>query len=337
MRTLRQRQAAHADDGRIEAWTATSSRAAIAHLEEDGRAVLAARLPDDAEPVALVRDLAVRAAAGTFPLWLPGAEGITDATEASREAARRIAAFEARRSCLFGPFAEAMAVAALRDGPAARVHGFSDATTIRQCGQLLERAHPDAAGICLVLALPSSEPLGRDRELSLVWLAELGAFTMRIVGPGAGALERIPARHGPGGSAEAADPVPAYATPVSGRPSPLSVVENRLERYLAACDWSAGRRWNHTIAPGPLEPPLRVDLVWRDERVIVEIDGPEHAGAKYADDRRRDRVLQSLGYAVLRFTNEEVGEDVARAAAEIGNFLQKTRKGRTDGEEPRSA
>lgn len=217
---------------------------------------------------------------------------------------------------------------------------------IRECHKLIARSYPGTRGVALVLTLAQETPPGRDRELSLIWLAELETFVLRLVGPGAGHLERIPMRtasrsaDAAGEIAGAARPTPPpflpYVTPLSGRPNPISETENRLEKHLAQCSWALGRRWNHTISPGPVEPPLRVDLVWEAERCIVEIDGPEHASlAKYEADRRRDRVLQHGGFAVLRFTNAEVNGDLARTAGEIGAYVERVRRGNDNGNKPR--
>ena len=77
--------------------------------------------------------------------------------------------------------------------------------------------------------------------------------------------------------------------------------------------------------------PVRVDLLWKRERCIVEIDGDDHRSAtKYADDRERDVMLQLNGYAVLRFTNTRVIEDIEKVLALIHQFLtsrRRTRKG----------
>ena len=44
---------------------------------------------------------------------------------------------------------------------------------------------------------------------------------------------------------------------------------------------------------------------------MVEIDGSDHRGIlKYAADRRRDNGLMLDGFAVLRFTNEEIVDDL---------------------------
>ena len=47
-----------------------------------------------------------------------------------------------------------------------------------------------------------------------------------------------------------------------------------------------------------------VDFVCRDKRLIVEVDGGQHADNP--GDRERDRVLAAAGYRVLRFWNNDV-------------------------------
>jgi very-short-patch-repair endonuclease len=47
-----------------------------------------------------------------------------------------------------------------------------------------------------------------------------------------------------------------------------------------------------------------VDFVCRDRRLIVEVDGGQHADNP--GDRKRDRKLETAGYRVLRFWNNDV-------------------------------
>lgn len=51
-------------------------------------------------------------------------------------------------------------------------------------------------------------------------------------------------------------------------------------------------------------PGHEVDFVWRDLRVVAEVDGYAfHASARsFAEDRQRDAELTAAGYRVLRFT-----------------------------------
>jgi very-short-patch-repair endonuclease len=63
-----------------------------------------------------------------------------------------------------------------------------------------------------------------------------------------------------------------------------------------------------------------VDFVCRDKRLIVEVDGGQHADNPL--DRRRDQSLRMAGYRVLRFWNNEVlknREGVLQVIAEALN------------------
>ena len=84
--------------------------------------------------------------------------------------------------------------------------------------------------------------------------------------------------------------------------------------------------WNQEYASHSLAPPIRIDLMWPAERCVVEIDGSDHRGIlKYAADRRRDNGLMLDGFAVLRFTNEEIVDDPHRVLAVIESLLVKKR------------
>ena len=58
------------------------------------------------------------------------------------------------------------------------------------------------------------------------------------------------------------------------------------------------------------EPIARyyVDFVCRERRLIVELDGGQHADNP--EDRRRDRALCALGYCVIRIWNNDVIENL---------------------------
>ena len=62
-----------------------------------------------------------------------------------------------------------------------------------------------------------------------------------------------------------------------------------------------------------------VDAVWRDQRVIVEVDGYDfHKGRrKFTTDRERDVRLEVAGWRVLRFTWVHVSDRPAWVAASI--------------------
>ena len=61
--------------------------------------------------------------------------------------------------------------------------------------------------------------------------------------------------------------------------------------------------------------PFIVDFVCFERRVIVEVDGGQHAEQLHQDEQRT-RWLEAQGYRVLRFWNNDVlanTEDVAQA------------------------
>ena len=52
-----------------------------------------------------------------------------------------------------------------------------------------------------------------------------------------------------------------------------------------------------------------VDLVCIEEKLVVEVDGGQHAEEREYD-RERERWLEAQGYRVLRFWNNEVIEEM---------------------------
>jgi very-short-patch-repair endonuclease len=66
-----------------------------------------------------------------------------------------------------------------------------------------------------------------------------------------------------------------------------------------------------------------VDLLWPEERVIVEVDGyPFHRSrAAFHRDRRRDAVLEAAGYRVLRITWRDLVDEPTAVAVRIARVL----------------
>ncbi|WP_412535137.1 endonuclease domain-containing protein [Mesorhizobium sp. BAC0120] len=59
----------------------------------------------------------------------------------------------------------------------------------------------------------------------------------------------------------------------------------------------------HFVRQQPIGPYF-ADFACRAKRLVVEIDGSQHADSAY--DRRRDEFMRSQGYSVLRFWNVDV-------------------------------
>ena len=64
-----------------------------------------------------------------------------------------------------------------------------------------------------------------------------------------------------------------------------------------------------------------VDLACYDARLIVEIDGGQHADQQ-EDDAARAAWLESRGFRVLRFWNHEVLENMEGVLAQIAEVLE---------------
>jgi very-short-patch-repair endonuclease len=66
-----------------------------------------------------------------------------------------------------------------------------------------------------------------------------------------------------------------------------------------------------------------IDCLWREEGVVVELDGrAAHArSAAFEDDRRRDSALSAIGLRPLRFTWERVTNDGRELAGELSGTL----------------
>jgi hypothetical protein len=96
----------------------------------------------------------------------------------------------------------------------------------------------------------------------------------------------------------------------------LAHARSRLERaFFSLCE-TAGL---------PL-PELNVrigrwtaDAVWRDQRVVVELDGHDnhHTRAQIDRDRRKEMALRAAGFVVLRYTWAQVTEEPELVIADL--------------------
>ena len=67
-----------------------------------------------------------------------------------------------------------------------------------------------------------------------------------------------------------------------------------------------------------------VDAVWREQRLVVEVDGWNFHRTKrsFANDRRRDRKLVKAGWRAVRFTSDEVTYQPEAVAAELSELMR---------------
>ena len=111
-----------------------------------------------------------------------------------------------------------------------------------------------------------------------------------------------------------------------GRARTRSELERRCLDILAAAGLPAPE-----VNVWPADADCEVDLLWRDARVIVELDGwaLHRSRLAFEDDRRRAVELQSLGYTVLRFTWRQLEAQPRWVTARIGDHLALSVRHRT--------
>jgi very-short-patch-repair endonuclease len=90
--------------------------------------------------------------------------------------------------------------------------------------------------------------------------------------------------------------------------------EKRL--WLALSNRRLGARFNRQV----VIRPFICDFVARTAKLIIELDGGQHALNADAD-AKRTRFLESRGYRVLRFWNNEVLENVEGVVTAIERAL----------------
>lgn len=100
---------------------------------------------------------------------------------------------------------------------------------------------------------------------------------------------------------------------VSDRKSTQSRARELRKRMTAAevAFWQHVRRGRLGVRFQRQVPigPFIVDFVCRSRRVIVELDGAVHLDPWDQYDLERDAYLQSRGYRVLRFENDELADN----------------------------
>ena len=107
------------------------------------------------------------------------------------------------------------------------------------------------------------------------------------------------------------------------------VVKTKIARRLRRDSTDAERRLWHRLRSRSMvgfkfvrqEPvgPYVVDFICREQRLIVELDGGQHADSK--SDLARDQWLADHGYRVLRFWNNDVMANIDGVLQTIATAL----------------
>jgi very-short-patch-repair endonuclease len=105
------------------------------------------------------------------------------------------------------------------------------------------------------------------------------------------------------------------------------------EAFLAACRRAKlpTPEVNALIDPHDSDPTaIRVDFVWREQRVIVETDGHQTHSTRQAfeEDRLRDQRLAVAGWVVIRITWRQLTQRPSEVTDRIARLLSRQRAAR---------
>ena len=188
-----------------------------------------------------------------------------------------------------------------------RVYDYAD-LNVRMLSRMFDRRCRGYEALGYDIVLPASAIPGWPVDVPLpadpLWKRDYSAAVRRLVRDGVD----VPLA---GLFVAAAQPIPSDA---EGASRARSASEAFLYRRLETLDATRGRfRLNTDLAiPFDGRGRMEVDLLCRDSKVVVEIDGALHLGDAdaYRRDRRKDRLLQEFGYTVLRFLAEDLAKDL---------------------------
>lgn len=238
-----------------------------------------------------------------WPLWFTDTSFAECRSDTLGRAAARVIARQAADNIggVSQPWAEAAVRLAL-NGRKPRVQGIASAIELAQLSFALSRT-----GLILIM-----EPTEMDQHPAalvhaLEWIARNAPVAVVALFP------KLPANEPPLDrllhSARFIAPEPGlvepeivsaarWLAPWRGMPHPLSDIEQRLAKMLAGdLELAPLFRFNQIIETVRGSRP-RVDLVWTDGRLVVELDGyPDHGSMRaFIQDRHRDYELTLSGY-----------------------------------------
>ena len=311
----------------------TSLRAALDAVEPEpsGRRALLARIAPAPVAEAIVEqviDALAQTARLIWPVWFNNVSFQDRDDPLGRLAAVVTARGAAREIVGVSPsWAEAAARLALADRPP-RVGGMLPAVEIAQLALAI-----GCFGLVFVADVEAARRFGNPSATvhALEWTAQHinGAVVALFheLPPNEPPFDRI--LYGARSVATASPPEVAivdagpWIAPWRGLPHPSSEIERRLARALGAdAELAPLFVFNHCVDTVRGTRP-KVDLVWTDGRLAIELDGWGSHGNRVAfmQDRHRDYELTISGYTVLRLTNDEIAQDLEKAIEKIRDLV----------------
>ncbi len=188
-----------------------------------------------------------------------------------------------------------------------RVYDYAD-LQVAMLDRMFSRRCRAYEAIGYTIVVPASAIPGWPSDVTLpvdpLWKRDYGASVKRLVRDGVDVpLASL--------FVDSARPMPTEA---EGMERARSATEAFFYRRLETLDATKGLFLLNEELPIPFDgwSKMEVDLLSRQLRVAVELDGPQHLAdaVAYRRDRRKDRLLQEQGYLVLRFLAEDVARDL---------------------------
>jgi very-short-patch-repair endonuclease len=96
----------------------------------------------------------------------------------------------------------------------------------------------------------------------------------------------------------------------------MTVSEARLWRAIRKR--STGARFRRQVPIGH----WIADFASLDPRLVVEVDDPSH---EFRDESIRTRYFESKGFAILRFTNRQIAQELPEAVGTIEAWVEHIR------------
>ena len=197
----------------------------------------------------------------------------------------------------------------LHDGKTVvQVHDYAD-LDVPMLSRMFDKRCAGYEAIGYTILLPASALPGWPVEVPLPvdpqWKSDYSASVRRLIRDGVDtplATLFVHATRPPAVDAEAADRA-------------RSASEAFFFRRLETLPLLKGRFRLNALLSIPFDDrgQMEVDLLCAEKKLVIEIDGAQHLAdaTAYRRDRRKDLILQTQGYLVLRFLADDLGKELA--------------------------